>query len=299
MARLRQFIAENIYAKVFRSPHWRIGWRRLSGPDLWDTQSLSGTRWQRLPDPRTRFFADPIAIEHDGRTVLFFEDFHHDRQKGVISAIEFDRTGPSGSAQCVLEEPWHLSYPFVFNWDGEMWMIPEGAASRSLTLYRAAPFPYRWIREATLLDDISIADATFLTFEGRYWLIGTVESSGGTSADLCLFHSTSLFGPWQPHRDNPVLQDPRVARSAGPIITRHGKLWRPVQDCGRHYGAALGLAEITRLDLGGYEQVVRTILSPCREWPGRRLHTLSQAGGFEFIDGSANVLRWSSFHADG
>jgi hypothetical protein len=53
------------------------------------------------------------------------------------------------------------------------------------------------------------------------------------------------------------------------------------------------LAEITRLDVGGYEQVVRNVLAPCPEWPGRRLHTLSQAGGLEFIDGSANVLRWS------
>src|SRR5262249_61332231 len=89
MSKLRQLVAENIYARIFRSPHWRVGWRRLSGPDLWDTQSLQGTRSSLLPDPRTRFFADPIAIEHDGRTVLFVEDFDHDRQKGVISAVQF------------------------------------------------------------------------------------------------------------------------------------------------------------------------------------------------------------------
>jgi hypothetical protein len=296
MAKLRQFVAENVYAKLFRSPHWKVGWRRLSGPDLWDAQTLSGTQWQLLPDPRARFLADPIAIEHEGRTVLFVEDFDHDQQKGVISAVEFDRTGPAGPAQLVLEEPWHLSYPLVFGLDGEVWMIPEGAASGRVYLYRADPFPYRWTKEAVLLDGISMADATFLSFEGRYWLIGTVENSGCMSADLCLFHATSLFGPWQAHRGNPVLRDPRVARSAGPIVARDSRLWRPVQDCSRHYGAAVGLAEITRLDLGGYEQHVRQVLSPCREWPGRRLHTLSQAGGFEFIDGSANVLRWSPFH---
>ena len=89
MVNLRQFVAENIYAKFFRSPHWRVGWRRLAGPDLWDTQSLQKTSWHLLPDPRIRFLADPIAIEHAGRTVLFVEDFHHDLQKGVISAVEF------------------------------------------------------------------------------------------------------------------------------------------------------------------------------------------------------------------
>ena len=52
MVNMRQFVAENIYAKCFRSPHWRVGWRRLAGPDLWDTQSLQKTSWHLLPDPR-------------------------------------------------------------------------------------------------------------------------------------------------------------------------------------------------------------------------------------------------------
>jgi hypothetical protein len=293
MANLRQFVAENIYAKFFRSPHWRVGWRRLVGPDLWDTQSLQKTSWHLLPDPRIRFLADPIAIEHAGRTVLFVEDFHHDLQKGVISAVEFDAEGPIAPAVCVLEEPWHLSYPFVLEAEGNVWMIPESSANREVALYRADPFPSRWVKEATLLRDLPATDATVFAHEDRYWLLTTIANLSHTSSDLYLFSASSLFGPWDAHRGNPVLRDPRAARSAGPITKRNGRLWRPVQDCSRRYGAALGLAEITRLDVGGYEQVVRNVLAPCREWPGRRLHTLSQAGGLEFIDGSANVLRWS------
>lgn len=294
MINLRQFVAEHVYAKVFRSPHWRVGWRRLAGPDLWDSQSLTGTSWQILPDPRVRFFADPIAIEHDGRTVLFVEDFDHGQKKGVISAVEFTPTGPAGPAYRVLEEPWHLSYPLVFKAEGEIWMIPESCQIKEVVLYRADPFPVRWTREATLLHGIPATDATLLKHGGLYWLLATVESEAHACADLHLFHAPRILGPWQEHRGNPVLSDPRVARSAGPIVSRNGRLWRPVQDCSRNYGAALGMAEITRLDLDGYEQVVGNVLAPCREWPGRRLHTLSQAGGFEFIDGSANVLRWSA-----
>jgi hypothetical protein len=292
MANLRQFVAENIYAKFFRSPHWRVGWRRLAGPDLWDMQSLQGTRWHFLPDPRVRFLADPIAIEHAGRTVLFVEDFDHGRQKGVISAVEFGTTGPVSPVYRVLEEPWHLSYPFVLEVEGHVWMIPESSANREVALYRADPFPRRWVKEATLLRDVSASDATVVAHEDRYWLFTTLANPSHDSSDLHLFSAPGLFGPWQAHQKNPLLRDPRVARSAGPITKRNGRLWRPVQDCSRRYGAAVGLAEITRLDAGGYEQVVRNVIAPCREWPGRRLHTLSQAGGFEFIDGSANVLRW-------
>ena len=292
MSSVRQFVAQNLYAKVFRSPHWRVGWRRIAGPDLWDTQSLTGTQWNRLSDPGDRFFADPIALEHEGRLTLFVEDFCHHKQKGIISAVEFDASGPVGPVECVLEEPWHLSYPLVFKHAGEIWMIPESCENREVVLYRANPYPRRWTREAVLLRDIPLTDATIVQHEGLYWLLATLESPESLSAHLYVFFASDLLGPWQAHRGNPVLRDAKTARSAGPIVRRDGRLWRPVQDCSHHYGAAVGLVEITRLDTSGYEQVVRNTLGPCREWPGRRLHTLSQAGGFEFIDGSANVLRW-------
>lgn len=294
MSKLRQFIAQNVYAKIFRSPHWRVGWRHIVGPDLWATQSLAGTRWNLLRDPGDRFFADPMAIEHEGRTTLFVEDFCHRRQKGVISALNFDSLGPVGPMECVLEERWHLSYPLVFKDMGEIWMIPESCQNKEVVLYRANPFPHRWTREAVLIRDMSLTDATLVEKDGLYWLLATLEDAAA-SADLYLFFAPNLLGPWQSHRGNPVLRDPRTARSAGPIVRRGGQLWRPVQDCSHHYGAAVGLAEIIRLDTDGYEQTLRNTLAPCREWPGRRLHTLSQAGGFEFIDGSANVLRWSRF----
>ena len=287
MTGLRQFVKKKLYAKIYFSPHWKVGWRRLSGTDLWDTQSLAGTCWNVLPNPRGRFLADPIAIERDDKTILFVEDFDHHRQKGVISALEFYAQGPAGFLPGVLEEPWHLSYPFVIEWEGEVWMIPESWANREVALYRADPFPSRWKREAVLLRDVLAVDSTIVRNEGLYWLFTTVETSAPASSDLYLFSASTILGPWRAHENNPVLSDRRSARSAGKIVERGGRLWRPVQDCSRRYGAAVGLAEITCLNHRQYEQRVRSVLAPCREWPGRRLHTLSQAGGFEFIDGSA------------
>jgi hypothetical protein len=60
-----------------------------------------------------------------------------------------------------------------------------------------------------------------------------------------------------------------------------------VQDCGTGYGVAVGLAEVTRIDDGGFRQVVRQVLRPGAQWPGRRLHTLNASLGLECIDGSA------------
>ena len=292
MSLLRQFAAEQLYARLFHSPHWKIGWRRVDGGDLWDSRSLDGTRWNVLPNPRSRFLADPIAIKHDGRTVLFVEDFDHRTQKGIIAAMEFSADGPAGPLIPVLEEPWHLSYPFVMKFEGEVWMIPESVARREVVLYRADPFPRRWVREAVLLQDVPATDATIHVRAGVFWMFVTFDTLLHTAADLHLYHAPSLFGPWVAHPKNPVLCDTRAARSAGPIVERNGRLFRPVQDCSKRYGASVGLAEILRLNTQDYAQQVTATLAPCREWPGRRLHTLSQAGGLEFIDGSANTLRW-------
>ncbi|MCA0019152.1 formyl transferase, partial [Mesorhizobium sp. B264B1A] len=203
------------------------------------------------------------------------------------------RGGPIGRPEPVLDLPYHLSYPFVFERDGEVWMVPESCANRTVDLYRATAFPGGWVKEATLLSDIVASDATLVEHGGRWWLFATVRDGGGAFSDaLHLWSAPDFRGPWTPHPKNPVLIDIASARPAGRMVEREGQLLRPVQDCRRSYGAALGIARIVHLDLDGMSQVVETILTPGALWSGRKLHTLNEAGGLEFIDGSAIAPRW-------
>jgi hypothetical protein len=167
-------------------------------------------------------------------------------------------------------------------------MIPESSASRSLTLYRADPFPTRWVAEARLLSDIEASDATVIRHNGSFWMFAATRDGHGSWSDtLSIFHARDLHGPWQPHQRNPILVDQAAARPAGAVVARHGKLWRPVQDCTDGYGTGIGLAEIVRLDHEGFEQRIHCVLRPQPNWPGRRLHTLNRAGRLECIDGAA------------
>ena len=202
--------------------------------------------------------------------------------------VPFGESGPSGPAQPVLEEPWHLSYPFLIAHDGEIWMIPESSASRSLTLYRADPFPSRWVPEAVLLSDIEASDATVIQHNGAFWMFAATRDGRGSWSDtLSIFHARDLRGPWEAHQGNPILVDQAAARPAGAVVERDGKLWRPVQDCTDGYGTGIGLAEIVRLDHTEFEQEIRSVLRAPPHWPGRRLHTLNRAGRLECIDGAA------------
>jgi hypothetical protein len=283
-----------IYRLCCHSPHWRVGWRFVSGQDVWDRMDLGGVPWNTIPNPGMRFLADPFPIMWRGVTYVFVEDFDHRRGKGTISVVPFDQNGPSGSARTVLEEPWHLSYPFLFEDGDTIWMIPESSGQNEINLYRATAFPGGWVKEATLIQRLAASDTTIIRHLDRLWMFTTVTNAGRSTDSLSIFTADKLLGPWVAHLGNPLLLDAAAARPAGNLVIRDGRLWRPVQDCRERYGGAIGLAEVTRLSATEYCQVVRKVLRPSAEWPGRRLHTLNRSGRLECIDGSANLprMRW-------
>jgi hypothetical protein len=148
------------------------------------------------------------------------------------------------------------------------------------------------VKETDLLTGITASDATIVEHGGRLWMFATTcDGSGSFSDTLSIFHSAHLRGPWKPHPANPVMLDQSCARPAGAFVRRHGKLWRPVQDCRAGYGTGIGLAEVVRLDPDGYAQKLHSVIRSAPGWPGRRLHTLNRAGAFECIDGAAHSPR--------
>jgi hypothetical protein len=281
-------VVKQLYRLCCHGPHWRTCWRFVDGPDLWDARTLAGTSWNVIPDPGLRFYADPFPFVHDGKTFVFVEDLDHRVGKGVISVVPFDERGPAGPARPVLEEPWHLSYPFVFTHAGQIWMIPESSAAKRISLYRADRFPDRWVLETTLVSGYEASDATVIRHGGLHWMFAATRDGAGSWSDtLSIFSAPDLLGPWQPHPLNPVLVDQRAARPAGAMRLRGGRLWRPVQDCTDGYGTGIGLAEVVRLDREGFEQKVHCVLKADPTWPGRRFHTLNRVGALELIDGAA------------
>lgn len=288
-------VVRRLYHLCCYAPHWQIGWRFVApGRGVYDTLSLDGPEWRTITSVPGRFFADPFPIEVEGRHYIFFEDLDHRTQKGVISMVEVKPDGTHGEVRTVLEEPWHLSYPFLIEDGGQIYMIPESSANRSVDLYRADPFPSRWVKEATLLSGVELSDATVVAHEGTLWLFGATRDGQGSYSDtLSIYSAPRLQGSWRPHDLDPVLVDQRAARPAGNFFHREGRLWRPVQDCARGYGTGIGLAEVLRLDAEGFEQRVDTVLHTPPVWPGKRLHTLSRNGSLECIDGSGHSPRYA------
>lgn len=290
---LASALVREIYRLCCYAPHWHVGWRHVDDDGVWQRGDLSGPAWNVVADPKICFYADPFPINWQGETFVFVEELDHRVGKGFISAVAFGPQGPLGFARPVLEEPWHLSYPFLFEHGGELWMIPESSGNRDVAIYKCVGFPDRWERQATLLSDIELSDATIVRHDGTYYLFGALwDGIGGYSDTLAIFHSPDLFGPWRPHSGNPVLVDRSSTRPAGHFVRRGGRLWRPVQDCTASYGGALALAEVIELTPDTFRQRVHNHVTPGEFWAGRKLHTLNRSGRLEVIDGSRIQPKW-------
>jgi hypothetical protein len=147
----------------------------------------------------------------------------------------------------ILAEPFHMSYPYVFAWQSEFYLVPETHQASSVRLYRAEKFPGEWKPVVTLLSGGYFADASPFQHDGRWWML--VETNPEKKHDtLRLFFSDDLQGPWREHPQSPVIrQNPHIARPAGRVLRTGGRLLRLAQDCWPEYGLSVRAFEITEL----------------------------------------------------
>lgn len=253
-------------------------------------------RFTQLHAPPGRFWADPFPVVRDGRCYVFVEDYVHATRKGHIGVLDVTPGSESRDAMPVLDRPYHLSYPFVFRWRGEHFMMPESVHDAGVDLYRATRFPYEWEHHARLLDGVRAVDATLCEAEGRWWMFTNIAQRDATAwpdwnEELHLFHAPTPLGPWTPHRRNPVKCDVRSSRPAGMLFRRGGALYRPSQDCSERYGGAITVSRVERLDDEVFREVEVARIEP--RWSPELVgtHTLNHADGLTVIDGRERQRR--------
>ncbi len=262
---------------------FRFGAGRAVPPDL--------AGFTRITPPADRDWADPFALEKNGRHYVFFEERVHGSAKGRIAMLELGPDGRRSEPVRVLERDYHLSHPFVLEHDGELYLIPESARNLSVEAYRCVDFPRVWRLEHVLLDGVRLVDATFHRAPERWWMFanGAAGASRVFDDDLHLYHAPMLFGAWQPHRRNPVKSDARCTRPAGALYWHNGALYRPAQVCAPRYGAGLCVNRVLRLTPTEYAERQVESLAPAAGLLG--IHTVNRAGALTVVDFLARCRR--------
>jgi hypothetical protein len=265
---------------------WRIG--LVEAPIAAAASGLASApvRWLPQGEPFT-FLADPFALWREGRLHLFAEAYDYRTRHGVIDLLAFGPDLEFQSRRTVLREPWHLSYPFVFEAEGEVWMVPEAHRSGAVTLYRAAAFPDRWEAVLRLELDTPAIDPTVFRHEGRWWMAySPTGSQAFKQGRLHLAFADRLTGPWRTHPGNPVRVDRASSRPGGTPFVEAGVLTLPMQDCARTYGGAVRLLRIDELSPDRFRAHAEApIAAPASAAPYLDgLHTLSACGDLTLID---------------
>lgn len=269
--------------RLFFLEIWNVGIVEAKVETLLDTTKYP-VQW--LPEQgRCQYIADPFPHTAGGSRVVLVEEFDHWRPKGRITAKLLSDGASQHRPVVVFDFPCHLSYPYLLEWNGQTFCIPEMHEAGLIQLYRATLFPSQWEHVATLVHDFPAIDPTVFRHGGLWWLLAS--KGGAVSTDrLYGWYAEQLEGPWTSHPLNPLKCDVRSSRPAGRPFVVQGRLIRPAQDCSASYGGAVTFNHVAVLTSTEFrEDPVGALLpDPKGAYPDG-LHTVCGLDDVTFIDG--------------
>ncbi len=246
--------ARTVLRHLSGAPHenWKVAYQHAP----W--RSAVFWKARTIPNPAGCFLADPFPVEHEGRNYIFAEEYSYKKRIGRISAYAVTESGCTRLG-LALSEAFHLSFPYVFRYNGVLYMCPETSAIKEIRLYRCVDFPLRWEHCATLMQGVSAADTVIFEKEGCWWMLTNIDSSGlgDHSSELHVFCADSPLSPeWKPCASGPVIDSPLCARNGGLLVDSSG-IFRVAQKQGFNvYGEAASVRRVVHLAEDGYAEAL-------------------------------------------
>jgi len=251
---------------------------------------------QDVTDIDADVVAHPFLAVSDSRYHMFFTAKHSKTKVGGIGLAE----SPNGLnwkyRQIVLDEPFHLAYPFVFQWQDEYYMIPESYETSSIRLYKATDFPTKWQYEKDLIQGHKFVSASVVHYQNMWWMF--VSHPGNDT--LRLYYAKDLMDGWTQHPHSPLVQkDKNIARPGGRPIIIDDTLYRIAQDDYPKYGNQTLAFEITDISATSYQE--KMVIEPLVKASGNGwnadgmhhvdLHAVSEKHWLAATDGFQKIFR--------
>jgi hypothetical protein len=239
-------------ALEFSKPAWAIGMCAGTSPFVLDCAAHDNPvlTARDVTDVRAAFVADPFMVHDFNQYFMFFEVMDSATGRAGIG-LATSATGSSWEyKRTVLTEPFMLSYPYVFKWDGQYYMLPETHQANAVRLYRAAEFPNVWSFVGNLVTGRPLNDPSIVRVNDRWWLF-----AGERDDTLRLYHADTLTGPWVEHPKSPIISgDPARARPGGRLLPFKGRLFRMAQRDRPNYGNQVRVFEVVELSTSDYKE---------------------------------------------
>lgn len=239
---------------------WSIGVYEGTSPfDLVDPEEVSNPVLSAtdVNDIDAKFVADPFMVISNGKYYMFFEVMNRESGQGDIGYA----TSPDGRkwnyGKIIIDEYFHLSYPYIIEWDSCYYIIPESAEDLSVRLYKAISFPEKWEYIGNLLTGFPFTDPSIFYYQDKWWMfVSSTEHNV-----LNLYYSKDLLSGWIPHPMNPIVNlNKTISRPGGRVFFYNEKLYRLTQDDYPYYGIQVFAVEITKLSEELYEENIKSKL---------------------------------------
>lgn len=201
--------------------------------------------------------ADPFLFVYNEELYLFYE--HQDKWIGGKGRLCMRKTKDLKiwtDEVDVLVEPFHLSYPWVFEDNGKVYMLPETGNDNSIRLYVATDDSLtKWKLVKKIVDDgLPWKDSVIYGKDGYYYLF--TSHNVHHQQEQHLFVANDLMGPYTEHPMSPIYTGADGGRNAGSIIEYEGGIYRPVQVCIHSYGEQTSIMRIETLNPTEYKETL-------------------------------------------
>lgn len=229
---------------------WNVAWRQKSRGSILSDKK---TEFNVIKNAFRYWAADPFVFEHGEKTYIFAELYDYVKCKGCLGYYELSSSSPKWVS--VIEEDYHLSYPYIFENKEGIFIMPESGANKDLTLYKAVSFPDKWEKVDVLRKNVQYGDTTPFEWEDhKYALTYDVENVN---------YKLVLLDLENEDKDREIsCQNINCRRPAGAVFLLEGKWIRPAQDCEKGYGKGLYFYEFQMDEHGEYSEKTCEMLSP-------------------------------------
>jgi len=250
-----KFIIKNPF-NLFLKPNkqgWTIVTFKTTGlVSNLNLSKLTLKRALKIRDKTCSGMADPFLFKEKGVFYLFFEyEYHKTLNKGADLAYAISKNGLEWTyKKKILKEPFHQSFPYVFKYKENHFMLPESYQSNQVRLYKADKFPNKWQLDSVLYSGLPLVDTVFIVLNSVfYWFTTNLKTN-----ELLLFYSDGLKSEWLLHPKSPITTNVKKNRNAGAIINENNKIYRVAQDAREGYGSGINLYEIIELNKENYAE---------------------------------------------
>ena len=264
--------------------------------EIWHV-AYSNTNWQnmtahkrtKITPPRNHFYADPFLVEKAAQTICFLEDYNFNSGKACITAVEIIDDKNYKILGPVINEPFHMSFPFTFEYQNELYMVPETTEKKSIRLYKCVDFPLEWKYEGDLMNYISAADSIIFYFQGKWWLLFSTNIAGNDDHDSILMaysNDNPLTNNWKEHELNPLICDSKIGRNGG-LLEINAEA--PIRVRQRHgynfYGEGVTFAKIIDLTPNTFSEEEIKIINPkSLKWMIKGIHHMHSNKKYTVFD---------------